>query len=171
MVKLILGGARSGKSHYAEQYACSQKKEIILIATAQAHDKEMERRIRLHQKNRHPSIKVVEEPFFLADSLHQWSGQGRTLIVDCLTLWLTNLLCSEKKELLKQEQEALLNIIVDLSGDLLLVSNETGLGVVPMDQLTRTFVDEAGRLHQALAKVSHRVVMMVAGLPMILKGK
>ncbi|MGH7631437.1 MAG: bifunctional adenosylcobinamide kinase/adenosylcobinamide-phosphate guanylyltransferase, partial [Gemmatimonadales bacterium] len=96
--------------------------------------------------------------------------EGRCIVVDCLTLWLTQLLCAGE-ELLTKERDALLAVLPEIKAHLILVSNETGLGIVPLDALTRRFADEAGRLHQALAERCERVVLTLAGLPWVLKGE
>ena len=103
--------------------------------------------------------------------LREEAAAQRCLLVDCLTLWLTNLLLAEDSQALARERQALLDCLEQLPGRLILVSNETGLGVVPLGELTRRYVDEAGWLHQALAERSQRVIFTVAGLPMILKGE
>ncbi|MFV3093246.1 bifunctional adenosylcobinamide kinase/adenosylcobinamide-phosphate guanylyltransferase, partial [Pseudomonas sp. GW6] len=113
----------------------------------------------------------VEEPLALAHVLREQAAPGRCLLVDCLTLWLTNLLMQDDPARLAAERDALLACVDELPGRILLVSNETGLGVVPLGELTRRYVDEAGWLHQALAERSQRVLFTVAGLPMVLKGE
>ncbi len=115
---------------------------------------------------------MVEEQFFLADVLSQHAEAGRLLLIDCLTLWLSNILLhSDGKQLWQQEKSKLLNVLPTIASPIILVANETGLGVVPMGELSRNFVDEAGWLHQDLAKICDRVVFTVAGLPMVLKGE
>lgn len=171
MQTLILGGARSGKSRYAEQLALSSSKSVVYIATAQAQDREMQTRIRHHQASRPSHWLTIEEPVALAATLKAYAQPERLLLVDCLTLWLTNLLCTEDSEQrLQTETDALYALIPQLSGDLILVSNETGLGVVPLGELTRRYVDEAGRLHQGLAAQMQQVIFMIAGLPQVLKA-
>lgn len=171
MQTLILGGARSGKSRYAEQLALSSSKSVVYIATAQAQDREMQTRIRHHQASRPSHWLTIEEPVALAATLKAYAQPERLLLVDCLTLWLTNLLCAEDSEQrLQTETDALYALIPQLSGDLILVSNETGLGVVPLGELTRRYVDEAGRLHQGLAAQMQQVIFMIAGLPQVLKA-
>lgn len=170
MQTLILGGARSGKSRYAEQLALQSQKSVVYIATAQAHDAEMQTRIAHHQASRPAEWLTFEEPLALAATLEAYAQPDRILLVDCLTLWLTNLLCLEDSEQrLNRELQALYALLPQLKGDLLLVSNETGLGVVPMGELTRRYVDEAGRLHQHLAAQMQQVIFMIAGLPQVLK--
>lgn len=171
MQTLILGGARSGKSRYAEQLALQSQKSVIYIATAQAHDAEMQTRIQHHQASRPAEWLTLEEPLSLATTLAAQAQPERILLVDCLTLWLTNLLCLEDSEQrLTSELNTLYAVLPQLSGELILVSNETGLGVVPLGELTRRYVDEAGRMHQRLAAQMQQVIFMIAGLPQVLKS-
>lgn len=170
MLQLILGGARSGKSRLAEKLASDSGLDVIYIATSQPLDGEMNQRVAVHRERRPAEWGLIEEPVELARVLRENAGEGRCLLVDCLTLWLTNLLMLDVPQRLVQEREALLDGLAELPGEIIFVSNETGLGVVPLGELTRRYVDEAGWLHQALAERCHRVVFTVAGLPMILKG-
>lgn len=171
MLELILGGARSGKSRLAEKLADESGQEVVYVATSQALDGEMTARVAEHRARRPGHWALVEEPLALARVLREQAAPNRCLLVDCLTLWLTNLLLLEDTQRLTVEREALLACIGQLPGRILLVSNESGLGVVPLGELTRRYVDEAGWLHQALAERSQRVVFSVAGLPMVLKGE
>lgn len=171
MLELILGGARSGKSRLAEKRALASGLEVIYVATSQPRDAEMRERVAHHRFRRPAGWGLVEEPLALAAVLEREAGPSRVLLIDCLTLWLTNLLLDEEGRYLEREIEALLGILPRLPGQVLLVSNETGMGVVPLGELTRRYVDEAGRLHQALAGLSDRVTLCVAGLPMTLKGE
>ncbi|MWV13077.1 bifunctional adenosylcobinamide kinase/adenosylcobinamide-phosphate guanylyltransferase [Pseudomonas sp. R-28-1W-6] len=171
MLELILGGARSGKSRLAETLAGESGLAVTYIATSQALDGEMSLRIAQHRARRPAGWALVEEPVELAKVLREQAGEGCCLLVDCLTLWLTNLLMLDDETRLQAERVALLECLAELPGRIILVSNETGLGVVPLGELTRRYVDEAGWLHQALAERSQRVVFTVAGLPMILKGE
>jgi len=170
MLQLILGGARSGKSRLAEQLATQIGLDVIYIATSQPLDGEMSQRVAIHRQRRPDSWGLIEEPLELARVLVEQASAGRCLLVDCLTLWLTNLLMLEDPERLALEREALLNCLAGLPGEIIFVSNETGMGVVPLGELTRRYVDEAGWLHQALAEHCQRVVLTVAGLPLTLKG-
>ncbi|ROL66796.1 bifunctional adenosylcobinamide kinase/adenosylcobinamide-phosphate guanylyltransferase [Pseudomonas protegens] len=170
MLQLILGGARSGKSRLAEKLATDSALEVIYIATSQPLDGEMNQRIAHHRERRPSHWGLIEEPLELARVLQQAAGTGRCLLVDCLTLWLTNLLMLEDEQRLDIEREALLQCVATLPGEIIFVSNETGMGVVPLGELTRRYVDEAGWLHQALAERCQRVVLTVAGLPLTLKG-
>lgn len=170
MHQLILGGARSGKSRLAEKLASDSALEVIYIATSQPLDGEMNARVAHHRERRPAEWGLIEEPLELARVLRENANAERCLLVDCLTLWLTNLLMLDDPARLAQEREALLECLATLPGEVLLVSNETGMGVVPLGELTRRYVDEAGWLHQALAERCQRVVLTVAGLPLTLKG-
>jgi adenosylcobinamide kinase/adenosylcobinamide-phosphate guanylyltransferase len=170
MRSLILGGARSGKSALAERLAMASRQDVVYIATAQANDEEMAARIAHHRTSRPAHWQSVEEPLALAATLHRHARAERCLLVDCLTLWLSNLLGQDDESRFVQERDALLEVLPTLEGQLLLVSNEVGLGIVPMGAQTRHFVDEAGRLHQALAERCERVLFVAAGLPLVLKG-
>lgn len=169
MKELILGGIRSGKSRFAEQRALTSQRPITYIATALARDEEMRRRIAEHQARRPASWTVVEEPLALAGALRAHASSERCVMVDCLTLWLTQLLCAGDDRFAR-ERGALLAVLPQVGGHVILVSNETGLGIVPLGELSRRFCDEAGRLHQDLAQICDRVFLTVAGLPQVLKG-
>lgn len=171
MKELILGGARSGKSALAEQLALQSGGDVLYLATATAGDGEMSERIRQHQQRRPSHWRLLEEPVELAACLQTHAQPNTTILVDCLTLWLSNLLAAESDSLFEQQRTALLDCLPGLPGRILLVSNEVGMGIVPMGELTRRFVDEAGRLHQELAQICDRVTMVVAGLPQVLKGE
>ena len=170
MLQLILGGARSGKSRLAEKLAADSGCAVTYIATSQPLDGEMNERVRHHRERRPPHWALIEEPIELARVLRENARVETCLLVDCLTLWLTNLLMLENPQRLTEERDALLQCLGELPGEILFVSNETGMGVVPLGELTRRFVDEAGWLHQALAERCQRVVLTVAGLPLTLKG-
>jgi adenosylcobinamide kinase/adenosylcobinamide-phosphate guanylyltransferase len=170
MKELILGGARSGKSALAERLAGESGLDVTYIATAAIGDAEMAERIRHHQARRPGHWQVVEEPIQLASALQESAVEQRCVIVDCLTLWLTNLLLADEA-LYQTQRDALLETLPGLPGRLIMVGNETGMGVVPMGELTRRFVDESGRLHQQLAGLCERVTLTVAGLPHVLKGE
>ena len=169
MRELILGGARSGKSRLAEQRAQASGLDVTYIATGQALDGAMEQRIQQHQTRRPTHWGLIEEPLALASVLQQAAAPDRCLLVDRLTLWMTNLLMLEDEQRLRHELQTLVECLPELSGQLILVSNETGLGVIPMGDLTRRYVDEIGLLHQRLAEVCQKVTLVVAGLPLSLK--
>jgi adenosylcobinamide kinase / adenosylcobinamide-phosphate guanylyltransferase len=170
MRTLILGGARSGKSALAERLADESGCELIYLATAQAGDEEMAARIAHHRARRSAQWLCVEEPVHLAAVLREQARADRCILVDCLTLWLSNLLGDADAGCFERERDALLEVLPQVPGEIILVSNEVGLGIVPMGELTRRFVDEAGRLHQSVAAVSERVLFVAAGLPLVLKG-
>ncbi|TNC16487.1 bifunctional adenosylcobinamide kinase/adenosylcobinamide-phosphate guanylyltransferase [Methylobacterium terricola] len=165
---LVLGGARSGKSRYAEGLIAALPGPWLYVATAQAWDDEMRERIAHHRDRRAAPWETVEAPRALGEAIRQ-APAGRPVLVDCLTLWLTNVMLDEMADL-PGEAEALLASCAAAAGPLVLVSNEVGFGIVPENALARRFRDEAGRLHQRLATIADRVVLVVAGLPMILKG-
>ena len=169
MRELILGGARSGKSTLAEQRAHSSGLSVVYLATATAGDAEMARRIAHHQAHRPQTWHLVEEPIHLAHALKTHTSENHCVLVECLTLWLTNLLTAGEVSM-QQEKTALLEMLPTLPGNIILVSNEVGMGVVPMGELSRRFIDEAGRLHQQLAAICDRVGLVVAGLEQQLKG-
>jgi adenosylcobinamide kinase / adenosylcobinamide-phosphate guanylyltransferase len=177
MRDLILGGARSGKSALAERIAGAHGDDVVYIATAAAGDAEMAARIEHHRARRPAHWGLVEAPLQLADALVEHARDGRCLLVDCLTLWLSNLLLQDGDDAAdhadswqQRECRALLECLPTLPGAIVLVSNEVGLGVVPMGALSRRFVDAAGRLHQDLAGHCDRVLFCAAGLPLALKG-
>lgn len=174
MIELILGGARSGKSRYAEQRAQASGLPVVYIATGEAGDAEMQARIQHHRQRRPAQWLTVEEPIALADTIGAYAGKQHCLLVDCLTLWLCNILFDKQGHLTEarflQQTEALAAVLEAGGHHLLMVSNEVGCGVVAADAMTRRFVDEAGFLHQKLAQLCNRVVLVTAGLPQILKN-
>lgn len=170
MIELILGGARSGKSRLAEERALASGLAVTYVATATAGDAEMAERIRHHQERRPAAWGLVEAPLDLAGALAAHAGADRCLVVDCLTLWLSNWLCGGDAAGFAAQRQALLDTLPGLPGRLILVGNETGMGVVPLGELSRRYCDEAGRLHQDLAALSDRVTLTVAGMPLTLKG-
>lgn len=170
MKALILGGARSGKSALAEKMALESGLAVTYLATATAGDDEMAERIAHHRARRPAAWQVAEEPLRLASVMQAHAVAGHCLIVDCLTLWLNNLLATEDEVLFHFERAALLKTLPGLPGQILMVSNEVGMGIVPLGELSRRFCDEAGRLHQDLARICERVVFVAAGLPLAMKG-
>lgn len=170
MKQLILGGARSGKSKLAEQAVEASGLRKVYIATAQAGDAEMAQRIDLHRQRRGEHWQLIEEPIELARALQQAAADDTCILVDCLTLWLSNcLFCGDKSQWPRQ-RDALLEMLDRLPGQLVFVTNETSMGVIPVGEVTRQFVDEAGLLHQVLAEICDRVTLSVAGLAHRLKG-
>ncbi len=178
--ELILGGARSGKSRLAEARAAADGRPVTVIATAEALDAEMALRIARHRADRPQHWRTLEAPRGLASILDREAAPDRCLIVDCLTLWLANLMdgadgLREPHDLghlpaLAAERESLLKALPALPGRVLLVANEVGLGLVPETPLGRLFRDEAGRLNQQVAALAARVTFVAAGLPLDLKG-
>ena len=166
MLTLILGGVRSGKSRMAERLAADISDQIVYLATAEAKDVEMQERIALHQTHRPEHWKTIEEPIHLAKALFEVGTAENVVIVDCLTLWITNLLLADQRfKTGRDEIEALITELKRERRNLVLVSNETNSGVVPMDALSRRFCDEIGVLHQTLAALADNVILMVAGIP------
>lgn len=164
---LILGGARSGKSAYAESLFAGLAGPVYL-ATAEAGDAEMAARIRHHRERRGGGWVTVEEPRDLAGALATHAQAGRAVLVDCLTLWLSNLMAASAA--IESEIEGLVATLGQLSGAVVMVSNEVGLGIVPDNALARAFRDHAGRLNQIVAAAADRVVFIAAGLPLVMKG-
>ncbi len=161
---LVLGGARSGKSAYAERLIESCPGPWLYLATAEAWDDEMRARIALHRERRSGDWITRDVPMALPEAVAAATGP---VLVDCLTLWLTNLMLAEAD--LAAASAALVQACAAAPGPLVLVGNEVGLGIVPENALARRFRDEAGRLHQRLAASADRVVLMVAGLPLTVK--
>ena len=166
-VTLVLGGARSGKSRHAEALVESQPGACIYLATAEAGDREMAERIARHRERRGPRWETVEAPLELAAALSELAGPDRAVLVDCLTLWLSNLLAAGRDP--TAETERLVACLEALPGPVVLVSNEVGLGVIPDNALARAFVDHAGRLHQALGDAAQSVRFLAAGQVLHLK--
>jgi adenosylcobinamide kinase / adenosylcobinamide-phosphate guanylyltransferase len=167
---LILGGVRSGKSRYAEDVARGSGSAVSVIVTAASGDEEMAARIAMHRARRPVGWRVIEAPVGLAKAIEASSARGTVVVVDCLTLWLSNVMALEDATALGREREALKEALARAEGTVLLVSNEVGLGVVPVNELARRFIDQAGVLHQELGQLCDRVVWMVAGFPTIVKG-
>ncbi len=164
---LVLGGARSGKSAYAETLVESQPGACLYLATATSGDVEMQDRIRRHKARRGPRWATVEEPIALTGTLQRLAGPDHAVLVDCLTLWLSNLMAADSD--VEDDIASLADALPSLRGPVVLVSNEVGLGIVPDNALARRFRDLAGRLHQAVASVVPAVTFVAAGLPLHLK--
>lgn len=173
-VHLILGGARSGKSAYAEKLAAASQLPVTYIATAQVYDKEFEKRVDHHQQRRPAHWTTLEQSFALGEALRQYAKPEQCIIVDCLTLWLAQCICPDCEQPANfswdEERESLLEVIPTLPGLVLIVSNEVGMGIVPLGEINRQFQDEQGRLNQAIAKLANKVSFIAAGLPLLLKG-
>lgn len=171
MIHLIFGGARSGKSTFAEKTAAAFKKNVRYIATATAGDSEMQDRIERHQAQRPSHWALAEEPLHLSKFIREHAAaQEELLLVDCLTLWLSNHLFHPNKSDLQYLREDLCETLEQAQSDIILVSNEVGMGIVPMGEISREFVDHSGWLNQAVARVADRVTFVAAGLPLDLKG-
>jgi adenosylcobinamide kinase / adenosylcobinamide-phosphate guanylyltransferase len=181
MAELIIGGARSGKSLLAEQRAMQSGLRVVYVATARAEDAEMVRRVAHHQSRRPAEWANIEEPLHLADALREHAAETTCMLVDCLTLWLSNLFLAgsaaaqaEAGEaiacpLLADQTRQLFDVLSTLPGRIIVVSNEVGSGIVPMHPVSRLFADEQGRLNQRIAALCSRVTLTVAGLPLELK--
>jgi adenosylcobinamide kinase / adenosylcobinamide-phosphate guanylyltransferase len=180
MLTLVLGGVRSGKSAFAETLARKAEntgRHIVYIATGSPLDAEMASRIAHHRARRPAGWITVEEPIALAKTLAEWARRDRYLLVDCLTLWLSNLILADTPSgapksgaILGEERMNLIKTLPDLEGEIVLVSNEVGMGLVSPDPLGRLFVDESGRLHQEVAALANNVYWVVAGHPIHVKG-
>src|SRR5574343_889887 len=186
MKELILGGARSGKSLFAERCAHDDEaagRRVIYLATAEARDGEMQRRITQHRERRPAHWATCEERLALAAKLRELAAPDTCSLVDCLTLWLSNLLFAGRAAaqaeageaidcpLFSDQTRALIDTLPSLPGQVILVSNEVGWGIVPMHPVSRLFADEQGRLNQRVAAVCEQVTLVAAGLPVSLKGK
>lgn len=174
MKQLVLGGVKSGKSKFAEQSAEALLRSegydaITLVATAQALDDEMHERIQRHKDDRPELWSVIEEPLRLSRVLSNHGHSNNVLVVDCLTLWLTNLLMLDDQKALDAELDAFLLAVEAFKGHLILVSNETNMGVMPLGELSRRYCDTIGTLHKKLALITDKVDLIVAGLPLPLK--
>ena len=171
---LILGGARSGKSSYAEKLAKDNGLPVTYIATAQIYDDEFEARVQHHKDRRPKNWQLIEVPHYLTPALQANSHAGCTIIVDCLTLWLAQCICPDcaPQEGVDwaQERADFLELLPTLQGNIILVSNEVGMGIVPLGEINRQFQDEQGRLNQAVAALVDKVFFIAAGLPLKLKG-
>jgi adenosylcobinamide kinase / adenosylcobinamide-phosphate guanylyltransferase len=165
---LVIGGARSGKSAFAERLITDTRRPRRYIATAEAWDDEMSDRIAKHQRDRTEDWTTVEAPLDLPAAL-AGTRQDEAVLVDCATLWLTNHLLADHD--LAQESKALLAALASCPAPVVIVSNETGWGIVPENALARRFRDEQGRLNQRLAAEAALVVTVIAGLPLVLKGQ
>lgn len=179
MKELVVGGARSGKSRYAQRRALESGLPVTVVVTGQPGDGEMAARIAAHRRERPREWQVVEAPVQLAAALAAHAAPGRCLIVDCLTLWLGNVLAEAatldappdagRLPLFAAERRALMATLPGLPGEILLVANEVGLGIVPLGAETRLFRDEAGRLNQDVGSLCEAVTFVAAGLPLALK--
>lgn len=172
---LILGGARSGKSRYAEKCASATASPVVYVATAQVYDDEFAQRVAHHQQQRPKHWQVIESPMYLAKILREQDKPEQCIIVDCLTLWLAQCIC-EDCELPDgvswvDERKNLMEVLPKLKSEVILVSNEVGMGIVPLGEINRHFQDEQGRLNQEVANIADQVTFVAAGLPLTLKGR
>jgi adenosylcobinamide kinase / adenosylcobinamide-phosphate guanylyltransferase len=178
-ITLILGGARSGKSRYAEKLAIESALPVTYVATAQVYDDEFKQRVESHKQSRPAHWKTVETPHQLSQALQQESNANTCIVVDCLTLWLAQCICPEcvpaehighTTQFWQDARQAFLSALPGLQGNIILVSNEVGMGIVPLGAINRQFQDEQGRLNQAVAGLAGKVVFVAAGLPLQFKG-
>jgi adenosylcobinamide kinase / adenosylcobinamide-phosphate guanylyltransferase len=168
-VTLVLGGARSGKSRFAENLITSALGPWIYLATGEARDAEMAARIRHHQERRGAGWRTVEEPLDLLRGLRGAAGEGGAILVDCLTLWVSNLMAADRD--VARATKQLVAALPQISTPIVFVANEVGLGIVPDNALARAFRDEAGRVNQAIAAAANRVYFIAAGLPLVMKDE
>lgn len=175
MLTLVLGGARSGKSRHAQALAEASGLPVCYVATAEAGDAEMAARIAHHRAERPAHWRTLEETLRLDAAIAIAAADAGCVLLDCLTLWLSNWLCRDDADGYAAARAALLAAAGAAAGapgwQLILVANEVGLGVIPMGELSRRFVDEAGRLNQELAGLADEVVFLAAGLPLLMKGR
>lgn len=167
-VTLVLGGARSGKSAFAERIVEQSGLKPVYIATGHAYDDEMVRRVAQHVARRGNRWHTVEAPRELEAAIKDNVKQGNGIVVDCLTMWLTNLLVSDG--FIPQRTKSLISALGNVSTPVVLVSNEVGLGIVPENKMAREFRDYAGRIHQDIAAIATEVYLVAAGLPLKMKG-
>jgi len=170
---LVMGGAKSGKSSFALKTCNDLNLKRIFLATAQAFDQEMAERIRRHQSERGGSWQTVEEPLDLVDRIREMDGPGTVILIDCLTLWLSNQFMKHETDhaAVYEAMDALTEHLSEIRGAVVAVSNEVGAGIVPENALSRSFRDVAGLLNQQIASIAYKVVVTFAGLPMVLKDE
>ena len=170
MKTLILGGVRSGKSRLAETMAQQCGLAVTYIATASGDDEAMAARIWSHQQRRPHEWGNIEEKIHLAQAIESVATNDRCILIDCLSLWATNLLLNDDETLIEDEIGALLECLARVPAEIIMVSSESNMGVIPMGELSRRYCDLIGQLHQQVAAESERVIMTIAGLPHTLKG-
>jgi adenosylcobinamide kinase/adenosylcobinamide-phosphate guanylyltransferase len=169
---LITGGCRSGKSQFALDYANRHFRKKLYLATCEALDEEMEKRIEVHKKKRGVDWQTVEEPIDIAEAIRQYENDAEVILLDCITLWLSNLLMrQESDDEITSEVSRLMETVKKGQPSLIFVSNEVGMGIVPVEPLGRRFRDLAGMANQKIAEAADRVVFMVSGIPIFMKGK
>ncbi len=167
-ITLVLGGARSGKSAFAEMRIAGSGLEPVYVATGRVWDEEMRARVDAHKSRRGRGWTTIEEPIDIAGVLDREARKGRAVLVDCLTLWVTNLMMEQRD--VGAESETLCAACAGLDCPVVFVSNEVGLGIVPDNAMARAFRDHAGRLHQQIAMLATEVYFVAAGLPLKMKG-
>jgi len=167
----ITGGCRSGKSRYALNYADRHFSKKVYLATCEALDEEMVQRIERHKKLRGPEWRTIEEPIGIVDQIRLLGDGVEVILLDCLTLWLSNLLIKwDDDSKIVKETERLIDTMKQSQTSFLVVSNETGMGIVPADPLSRRFRDLSGMANQKMAEAAHTAILMVSGIPVFLKG-
>jgi adenosylcobinamide kinase/adenosylcobinamide-phosphate guanylyltransferase len=172
MIHLVLGGARSGKSSYAEKLASNSGSQVCYVATATAGDDEMRERILQHQAGRPDDWELIEEPLYLSKTIREIDSD-KIVLIDCMTLWLSNWLCQQTPDSVdnwQAERRLFVEALSDFESDIIIVSNEVGSGIVPLGKLTRDFADQAGWLNQQLARLADQVSLVVAGCPISIKA-
>lgn len=168
----ITGGGRSGKSRYALDYANRNFSEKLFLATSEPLDEEMVQRIENHKKARGPEWQTIEEPVEIVNKINEYEGIGKVILIDCITLWLYNLLMRWDNDLRIMEETArLIDSLKRSPASCILVSNEVGMGIVPADPLSRRYRDLLGAMNQKIAEALDTVIFMVSGIPLFLKGK
>ncbi len=168
----ITGGCRSGKSRYALDYANRHFSRKLYLATSEVLDEEMARRVELHKKARGPEWQTIEEPIEVTSCIKQYAAKAEVILFDCMTLWLSNLLLKwDEESRVMGEVGCLMETIQKIKTTLIMVSNEVGMGIVPVDPLARRFRDLSGVANQRMAEAADTVIFMVSGIPMFLKGK
>ncbi len=172
MIHLVLGGVRSGKSAYAETWIAAQSEQVVYLATSEIWDEGMAERVTKHQAQRPDHWCLIEEPIQLANKLDTLNARDKVpaVILECCSLWITNLLCQEEPQDIAEHTKALLSAVSAYQGSIVLVSAEVGLGIMPTNQLARRYGDEIGLLNQKIAAVADKVTLVAAGLPLSLKG-
>ena len=166
---LVMGGARSGKSSWALNYVQDRYETCLFIATAEVKDEEMAERVRRHQAARGPQWRLMEEPLLLGEALQTKCERVDAVLVDCLTVWLSNVLLKEGKTRVVAHEQRLIQAVSEMEQTVVMVSNEVGMGIVPEHPLGREFRDLAGFLNQEMAQLADKVVLTVAGLPQFIK--
>lgn len=169
---LITGGVRGGKSRFALSLAKKFSRPKIFLATAKASDEEMKKRIKRHQKERDKSFSTLEVPLYLSKALDRVPA-GSVVVIDCLTLWLTNLFFHFKEDeiLIGKQIDLFTKSLEKISSHVIIVSNEVGWGIIPINRLSRRFIEKIGFLNQRIAVLSDEVILVVSGLPLWMKGK